>query len=973
MGCRGDLRNVVSLVLLFVGWQAVSASANQIFVEADLVEVNATDGLCSLIEALENAIDETTGLVHDDCVAGDPSSGDVVELAPGSVYTLLVADNTVSGGNGLPVISNDVAINGNGSTIDRPSTAPNFRILLIEAAGALALNDLTISGGSASGAFQQGGAIRNAGSLSVENSTMRSCRGNSGGAIFNVGALAISDASLDSNSASIGGGALFNSAPGTVNIDASNISNNQAELNGGGVFNGSGVVMISFSSLHGNVAVGGAGGAVENRGDVAMTNSTLSGNVAMTGGGISISDFGNTSMTACTVADNENGNVQLGPVDAATLSLSNTIIADARTGDDCNAGTQGVIADLGFNVVEDGTCITEASSMAGDPLLGPLQNNGGSSLTHALLPGSQAIEGGDCAGGSVTMDQRGVARPQASTCDVGAFELEEAQLSIEAASDFENIPTLAWTVTRTHNAHDVTVVLVTADGTALDGLDYDGVASVTVTLAAGAGLSTSGDIAITDEALVELDESFDVQISNPSQAVIAVPAATATIINDDSAAILISDVANLEGAEGLTTPFDFVATADAPIDVDISFTAQTVDGTATVAGDDYLALSQPVTILAGGMKADVQVDVPGDDRLEAGESFTVELSELEAQGRDVTLIDAEGLGTILNDDSITVSFELAESKVTEQDVTHLVNVSLMGTTDVMVSVEVVDEGTGSASPGEDYVAFDSQTVTFMPGATDGDIAVAAIDVIEDDEDEEEETIALAIDAGSSPDVMVGEPSQHVVTILDDDEGGSTSATMNIRPDDCPNNVAVSGNGFLPVALAGDDGFDVSMVDLSSLVLIRTDGLGGEVVPRFGGPGPKPQLTDLVSPYEVVDCACELTKADGITDLRISFYVKEVVGLFDQDELDDGAVELALTGALTDGSSFVAVDCVTWVGIGPAASKPQDLGSGTLNQPLPRPPACGAFSPLAFVMAFSWWTVMRGRRRVRPGDSPDRID
>ena len=59
-----------------------------------------------------------------------------------------------------------------------------------------------------------------------------------------------------------------------------------------------------------------------------------------------------------------------------------------------------------------------------DPLLGPLQDNGGPTFTHALLPGSPAIDHIPAENCEVTTDQRGVARPQGAACDIGAYELE---------------------------------------------------------------------------------------------------------------------------------------------------------------------------------------------------------------------------------------------------------------------------------------------------------------------------------------------------------------------------------------------------------------------------------------------------------------------------------------------------------------------------------------------------------------------
>ena len=110
-----------------------------------------------------------------------------------------------------------------------------------------------------------------------------------------------------------------------------------------------------------------------------------------------------------------------------TLTLANTILANSLSGGDClNDG--GLLTPAGVNLVEDGSCGASADPthfLTGDPQLGPLAPNGGPTQTHALLVGSPAID-------AVPMDQcpppaddqRGVARPQGATCDIGAFELE---------------------------------------------------------------------------------------------------------------------------------------------------------------------------------------------------------------------------------------------------------------------------------------------------------------------------------------------------------------------------------------------------------------------------------------------------------------------------------------------------------------------------------------------------------------------
>jgi hypothetical protein len=103
----------------------------------------------------------------------------------------------------------------------------------------------------------------------------------------------------------------------------------------------------------------------------------------------------------------------------ATANITNTIIANSVSGADCS----GSIATNTNNLFKDGTC---SPSLSGDPALGALANNGGSTLTMALLPGSQAIDAGDdttCNGATVNhVDQRGAYRPIGAHCDIGAYE-----------------------------------------------------------------------------------------------------------------------------------------------------------------------------------------------------------------------------------------------------------------------------------------------------------------------------------------------------------------------------------------------------------------------------------------------------------------------------------------------------------------------------------------------------------------------
>ena len=139
-----------------------------------------------------------------------------------------------------------------------------------------------------------------------------------------------------------------------------------------------------------------------------MRNSTITGNSAPPGttGGLFVGTFGDSS---------------------ASLTLANSIVA--ANGDyGCFLAPFGggavSITSLGGNVLTDGTCNPIASDqIVGDALLDALSDNGGATQTHALLPGSPAVDAADLAS-CPTTDQRGVARPQGAGCDSGAFEQE---------------------------------------------------------------------------------------------------------------------------------------------------------------------------------------------------------------------------------------------------------------------------------------------------------------------------------------------------------------------------------------------------------------------------------------------------------------------------------------------------------------------------------------------------------------------
>jgi hypothetical protein len=127
-----------------------------------------------------------------------------------------------------------------------------------------------------------------------------------------------------------------------------------------------------------------------------------------------------------------------------------------------------------------------------------------------------------------------------------------------------------------------------------------------------------------------------------------------TIVDNDSATLSVGDRTLTEGQTGSMDGFAFTVTLSNPVDVPVMVTIGTSDGTATVANNDYEAVTgSPLTFSPGGpLTQSFSVDVIGDTVVEPDETFNVNLSNVQvASGRDVSIaVDGAGLGTITNDD-----------------------------------------------------------------------------------------------------------------------------------------------------------------------------------------------------------------------------------------------------------------------------------------------------------------------------------
>jgi CSLREA domain-containing protein len=230
------------------------------------------------------------------------------------------------------------------------------------------------------------------------------------------------------------GGALHVQFNATLTLTDSAVMNSRSQTgNGGGIYN-DGTLNLNRVTVSGNEAVGagapanGGGMYLNSNNDparfVTIVNSTISGNTTNGSGGGIYSVAGVLGLQSTTIAGNTaaSGSALFKP--GSGTSIQDSILA-ATTGTACaGAGIAGIVGSN--NMATDATC--GATATTADPQLGALANNGGSTDTRALAATSPAIGAASPAPARCTgTDQRGVARPQGGTCDIGAYEFSVTQ------------------------------------------------------------------------------------------------------------------------------------------------------------------------------------------------------------------------------------------------------------------------------------------------------------------------------------------------------------------------------------------------------------------------------------------------------------------------------------------------------------------------------------------------------------------
>lgn len=305
------------------------------------------------------------------------------------------------------------------------------------------------------------------------------------------------------------------------------------------------------------------------------------------------------------------------------------------------------------------------------------------------------------------------------------------------------------------SSQNITVDYAASGGTATGGgTDYS-LTSGTATITAG---TTTANVVVTinDDAIDEADETFYLNLSNPTAATISDNQAMGTITDDDGTPSLsINDVTAAENAGTLVFTVTLSGVSSQNVTVDYAASG----GTATSGGLDYTLAAGTATITAGNTTTTITVNISDDALYEISETFNVGLTN----STNATVSDGTGVGTITDNDAApTLVFSAASQTVAETAGTATLTVNLSAAAGVAMTVDYAVSG-GTAILTTHY-ALTNGSLTFNPGDTSKTIT---INVVNDTLFYGNRTVTVAI---SNPvgGATLGGTTSHTVTITDDD-------------------------------------------------------------------------------------------------------------------------------------------------------------------------------------------------------------
>lgn len=669
--------------------------------------------------------------------------------------------------NALGVLPNlsDITITGPGAnalTVARDNAASPFSIFVIPAGNTVNISGLTIANGltpdgAANGGGGSGGGIANVGTLILSNSVVSGNKtGNAAGAsgsggpaggIFNSGTLNVNSSTISGNqtgsTSAFGGlGGGIYSITGSLTITDSTISGNtssngtSSDGNGGGIYVDSGTVTIKNSTVSGNFATGDGGG-IYNKGTLTTTNVTLSLNssdsdndTAGSGGGI-FRNAGTVTIHNTIVAGNLNENGATDAPDdisgAVTAGSLNNLIG-------VDTGLTGITNNNNGNQI--GTAGTPKSAS-----LGPLANNGGPTQTHALLPGSLAINTGSnaqaTAAGLTTFDQRGTpfSRTVFTTVDIGAFEVQAGTpdhlvFSVQPSTTSPGSTITPAVKVEIRDAGN-TLVNSTANVTVAIGTNPGaGTLSGTLTIAAVAGVATFSNLSINNlgngYTLTAASTGLTGATSNTFN-IVGFPAVSGTKTASGTFAknSTVTYTVVLTNSGGVAQPDnsgnEFADVLPASLTL-VSATASS--GTAVNAGTNTATWNGSIAANGGTVTITITATVKSTNAFGATISNQGNINfDADNNGSNETpgLTDDPGVAGTTNPTVFTVSGQpaisisdvsLAEGNSGTTNFNFNVTLDAASASTVTVNYATAD---GTATAPSDYTALSSTTLTFAPG------------------------------------------------------------------------------------------------------------------------------------------------------------------------------------------------------------------------------------------------------------------
>lgn len=454
------------------GLYARGANATVVLRNVDVLNNSAGDsGGGVYTSSVEATVFDST-FTGNSALGSDSGGGGLYILGPGedfSVFDSSFTSNTaVAGAGGFEAVDNSGSIEsttfslnrvtGVGTDFDQGGGAIAIISQSNQNVPSVALTDLTVTENEAPSA---GGIAVVEALVSIRNSNISANQatgasiGSAGGigaiATSTLGGLTIEGSTIASNTAVLQAGGV---GAIDMNIDLSNtvIEGNIAQ-NGraGGVGLGSQgigiqpLLLASGVTISNNRSQGDGGGIGVDGGDLSLSNATVSGNRSLTGNGggialVNANPIVGPVISYSTIASNQ-------AVAGSNIAIQNSDItlAGSLFADGTGVAVGGSFLSIGSNLDQSGTLgLAGPGDLSGvDPLIGPLQDNGGRVPTHALLSGSPAIDAGP--GDGPSSDARGAVRPLdgdgigGPAFDIGAFELDQAiTVVVDNTSDIDD-------------------------------------------------------------------------------------------------------------------------------------------------------------------------------------------------------------------------------------------------------------------------------------------------------------------------------------------------------------------------------------------------------------------------------------------------------------------------------------------------------------------------------------------------------